>query len=33
MARIWRYGSFLARLDIAASLSICATLLIWALVH
>jgi hypothetical protein len=33
MARIWRFGSFLARLDITASLTICAALLIWTVVH
>ena len=32
-ARIWRYGSLLLRVDIAASLTICAMLLVWAMVH
>jgi hypothetical protein len=32
-ARIWRYASFLVRINIAASLAIGVALLIWAMVH
>ena len=33
MNRIWRIGSLFLRLDIAASLTIAAGMLVWVMVH